>query len=53
MGVIWFVAGLVIGAIVGILLGYNTACLSVIHKTSVREWNRECEHRERDNESNE
>ena len=53
MDVIWFIAGLVIGAVVGILLGYNTACLSIIHKTSVREWDRECEKSERDHESNE
>lgn len=53
MDVIWFVAGLVIGAVVGILLGYNTACLSILRKTSVREWERECEHMERDNESHE
>ena len=53
MDVIWFVSGLVIGAVVGILLGYNTACLSIIRKTSVREWDRECKERERDNESNE
>lgn len=51
MDVIWFVAGLVIGAVVGILLGYNTACLSIIRKTSVREWDLECEQMERDNES--
>lgn len=53
MDVIWFVAGLVIGAVVGILLGYNTACLSILRKTSVREWERECEKRERDNGSHE
>lgn len=53
MDVIWFVAGLVIGDIVGILLGYNTACLSILRKTSVRECDRECKERERDNESNE
>lgn len=53
MDVIWFVAGLVIGAFVGILLGYNTACLSILRKTSVREWDRECEQRESDNESHE
>lgn len=53
MDVIWFVSGLVIGAVVGILLGYNTACLSIIRKTSVKEWERECEQKERDNDSNE
>ena len=52
MDVIWFVAGLAIGAVVGILLGYCTACLSIIHKTSVREWDRECEQMERDHEPN-
>ena len=52
MDVIWFVSGLVIGAVVGILLGYNTACLSIIRKTSVRELDRECKEMERDNESN-
>ena len=51
MDVIWFVAGLVIGAVVGALLGYCTACLSIIRKTSVREWDRECKESERDNES--
>ena len=51
MDVLWFVAGLVNGAVVGILLGYNTACLSIIRKTSVREWDRECNESERDNES--
>ena len=53
MDVIWFVAGLVIGAVVGILLGYNTACLSILRKTSVREWDRECEKRERDHDTHE
>lgn len=53
MDVIWFVSGLVIGAVVGALLGYCTACLAILRKTSVKEWDRECEHRERDNESNE
>ena len=46
MDVIWFVAGLVIGAVVGALLGYCTACLSILRKTSVKEW-------ERDHEPNE
>lgn len=49
MDVIWFVAGLVIGALVGTLLGYCTACLSILQKTGVRE----CKERERDDESNE
>lgn len=49
MDVIWFVAGLVIGAVVGALLGYCTACLSILQKTSVRD----CKDRERDNEPNE
>lgn len=49
MDVIWFVAGLVIGALVGTLLGYCTACLSILQKTSVRE----CEKRERDHEPHE
>lgn len=53
MDVIWFVAGLVIGAVVGILLGYNSACLSIIHKTSVREWDRKCKESESDNEPHE
>lgn len=53
MDVIWFVAGLVIGAVVGILLGYNTACLSILRNTSLKEWERECEKSERDNEPNE
>ena len=52
MDVIWFVAGLVIGAVVGALLGYCTACLAIIRKTSVREWEREYKESERDNESN-
>lgn len=51
MNVIWFVAGLVIGAVVGILLGYCTACLSILRKTSVREWESECKEMERDHES--
>lgn len=52
MDIIWFVAGLVIGSIVGALLGYCSACLSILRKTSVKEWDRECEQRERDHESN-
>ena len=52
MDVIWFVSGLVIGAVVGALLGYCTACLAIIRKTSVHEWDRECTETERDNESN-
>ena len=47
MDVIWFVAGLVIGAVVGSLLGYCIACLSILQKTSVRER----KEMERDNES--
>lgn len=46
MDVIWFVAGLVIGAVVGALLGYCTACLAILGKTSTKE-------SERDHESNE
>lgn len=38
MDVIWFIAGLVIGAIVGMLLGYCIACLSILRKASVKEW---------------
>ena len=53
MDVIWFVVGLVIGAVVGALLGYCSACLAILRKTSVREWDRECEKMERDHESNE
>ena len=49
MDVIWFVAGLVIGAVVGALLGYCTACLSILQKTSVRD----CKEMERDHEPNE
>ena len=52
MDVIWFVSGLVIGAVVGVLLGYCTACLAILRKTSVREFDRECKEMERDNESN-
>lgn len=51
MEIIWFVGGLAIGAIVGVLVGYCAACLSILRKTSVKEWERECEQRERDNES--
>lgn len=43
MDVIWFVAGLVIGAIVGALLGYCSACLAILRKTSVKEWERDHE----------
>ena len=46
MDVIWFVAGLVIGAVVGALLGYCTACLAILSKTSTKD-------RGRDNESHE
>ena len=49
MDVIWFVAGLVIGAVVGALLGYCAACLSILQKTS----GRDCKDSERDDESNE
>ena len=52
MDVIWFVAGLVIGAVVGAMLGYCTACLAILRKTSVRDWDRGCKEMERDNESN-
>lgn len=45
MDVIWSVSWLVIGAIVGALLGYCIACLSILRKTSIKEW-------ERDHESN-
>ena len=51
MDVIWFVSGLVIGAVVGALLGYCTACLAILRKTSERDWDSECKERERDNES--
>lgn len=40
MDVIWFISGLVIGAIVGVLLGYCVACLSILRKTSIGEWER-------------
>lgn len=53
MDVIWFIAGLVIGAVVGILLGYNAACLSILRKTSVRKWDRECKESEREHDTNE
>ena len=49
MDVIWFVAGLVIGTIVGALLGYCAACLSILQKTSVRDR----KEMERDHESHE
>ena len=52
MDVIWFVSGLVIGAVVGALLGYCTACLAILRKTSERDFDRECKESERDNESN-
>ena len=45
MDVIWSVSWLVIGVIVGVLLGYCIACLSILRKTSIKEW-------ERDHESN-
>lgn len=48
MDVIWFVSGLVIGAVVGALLGYCTACLAILRKTSERDFDREC--KESDNE---
>lgn len=43
MDVIWFIAGLVIGAVVGMLLGYCIACLSILRKASVKEWGRDHE----------
>lgn len=49
MDVIWFVAGLVIGAVVGTLLGYCIACLSILQKNSVSE----CKESERDDEPDE
>ena len=52
MDVIWFVSGLVIGAVVGAMLGYCTACLAILRKTSERDFDRECKERERDNDSN-
>ena len=52
MDVIWFVSGLVIGAVVGALLGYSTACLAILRKTSERDFNSECNDMERDHESN-
>ena len=52
MDVIWFVSGLVIGAVVGVLLGYCTACLAILRKTNERDFDRECKEMERDNESN-
>ena len=52
MDVIWFVSGLVIGAVVGALLGYCTACLAILRKTSERGFDRECKESERDHESN-
>lgn len=51
MDVIWFVSGLVIGAVVGALLGYCIACLAILRKTSERDFDRE--RKERDHESNE
>lgn len=38
MDVIWFVSVLVIGVVVGLLLGYCAACLSILHKVSVKGW---------------
>lgn len=38
MDMIWFIAGLVVGAAVGVLVGYCAACLSILHKASVNEW---------------
>lgn len=52
MDVIWFVAGLVIGAVVGALLGYCTACLAILRKTSVRDFDSERKESDLDNESN-
>ena len=46
MDVIWFVFGLVLGAVVGALLGYCAACFAIIGKTSTKEL-------ERDHEPNE
>lgn len=40
MDVVWFIAGLVIGACVGALVGYCAACLAILRKTSVSEWER-------------
>ena len=51
MDVIWFVAGLVIGAVAGALLGYCTACLAILRKTSERDFDRECKESESDHES--
>lgn len=51
MDVIWFISGLVIGAIVGVLLGYCVACLSILRKTSIKEWEIELKP-ECDDESN-
>ena len=45
MDVLRSVSWLVIGVIVGVLLGYCIACLSILRKTSIKEW-------ERDHESN-
>lgn len=41
MDVVWFVSGLVIGAVVGVLLGYCAACLAILRKTSLKEWEHE------------
>lgn len=41
MDVVWFVSGLVIGAVVGVLLGYCAACLAILRKTSFKEWEHE------------
>lgn len=40
MDVIWFIAGLVIGTFVGALIGYACACLAILRKTSIGEWER-------------
>lgn len=37
MDVIWFVSGLVIGAVAGILLGYCIACLAILHKARIKD----------------
>ena len=43
MEIVWFVGGLAIGAIVGVLVGYCAACLSILRKTSIKEWERDHE----------
>lgn len=40
MDVVWFIAGLVIGGGVGSLIGYCAACLAILRKTSIGEWER-------------